>query len=662
MKHVCALAAIVLCGSATSGQAQAIASSTRDAVFDLSLEQLMEIPITSVSRRQTPLSRSAAAVAVITHDDIRRLGITSLPEALRLVPGLEVARINAHSWAIGARGFNGQFSDKLLVLLDGRILYEARFPGVFWDAQDVVLEDIDRIEVIRGPGATLWGANAVNGVINIITKTSAETSGALVSTAIGSDERPTTSVRYGGAFGRDVTYRVHGKVSNRTGLVDADSPTALDGWQARRGGARAEWTNHARDRLTLQSDVFSIRGHDLQARPLLTRPFTATSREAFSSDGGNVLGRWQRQLSTTSDVAVQGYYATSAYRQGGALSTDDLTDVELTHRFSPRARHDVVWGAGYRDRRGAFSTVPGEAHPFARRLQTAFVQDEITLVADRLFLTAGSKLEHHSDAGVSVDPSVRALWVAHHAHTIWGAVSRAVRTPDLFELGGRHPVSAFQRGPASPVILVSLTGQPGLVPESVVAYEMGYRTTPARTISLEVATFYNTYRDLIGFIPGEPTFTVHPITPYLALPLNATNTGGARSFGYELSAHWNPTAVWRLSPSYTYVDPPALADTTEVANAAHRVTLLSSVTLPRRVELNAAAYHVSALRGTAIPAYTRLDVGVTWQPNPCIELGVWGQNLTDARHVEYFGASTTRLEAVKRSVVAQITWRAFARP
>ncbi len=653
-----AAATLVLCCTAALAAQDATPTRKRDALFDLTLEQLMELPVTSVSRKETPLSRSAAAVAVITADDIRRLGITSLPEALRLVPGLEVARIGSHSWAIAARGFNSQFSDKLLVLLDGRILSEARFPGVYWDAQDVVLEDIERIEVIRGPGATLWGNNAVNGVINIISKTPAAAQGVLVSTAFGSEERPTTSVRYGGAIGNGITYRVHGKVANRTGLADVDGARAPDAWDARRLGARIDWTANARDSVTVQSDGYRLAGRESLTRPLLAPPFSQTLNEAFSSQSANVLGRWRRQLSSSSDLAVQAYYADSKHHEIEGTAHDHLADIELVHRFAPLAGHDVVWGAGYRRRQNLLlSTVGSYDTPnHTRHLQTAFIQDEIALVPDRFHLTLGSKLEHNSDTGLSANPSVRAVWMPQASHTVWGAVSRAVRTPDLFELGANQPIAAFLAGPTGPVIQLSLKGQPDLEPESVVAYELGYRTTPVPALTMELAAFYNRYDSLIGFVEGEPTFRLQPV-PHVSQPLIASNTGAGRTVGYEASARWAPTSFWRLSPAYTYLRQPGHADLFEFDSPTHRASIVSSLTLPRQVEINAAVYRVGTLEGAGIPAYTRADLGATWRPISNLELGIWGQNLAGDRHVEFFGPRTTLLEAVKRTVVVQVTWR-----
>jgi iron complex outermembrane receptor protein len=662
MKILTSVAALLLCGSLVHAADDDPAQpnpARRGSLTELSLEQLMETPITSVSRKETTLARSAAAVAVITSEDIRRYGLTSLPEALRLVPGLDVARIGAHSWAIAARGFNSQYSDKLLVLLDGRILYEARFPGVYWDVQDVVLEDVERIEVIRGPGATLWGANAVNGVINIITKAPEQAQGALVSTSFGSEDRPTTSVRFGGRAGDAVTYRVQGKLAHRSGLAMSDGASESSGWDARRLGGRVDWTRGSRDHVSVQSDAHGVDGREPITRPILVAPFAQTSEEAFESRGAHVLGRWQRQLSPTSDFTLQAYHARSTIVESLGPSRDWLADVELTHRFAPLARHDVVWGTSYRQRRTQTPLDTGfvSRPESTRHLQTAFVQDEITLVPERLLLTIGSKFEHNSDTGASTSPNVRALWRPHAAHTVWGAVSRAVRTPDYVELDAHRAVVALETSPGGPPLLLTLAGSRALENERLVAYEAGYRTTPSPSVSIELAAFHNEYRGLIDFQATEaPAFVPTPV-PHLSQVLVAGNYAGGPTRGFEISGRWEPTSFWRVSPSLTYLRHSAERTLFKFDSRSRYGSVLSTVSLPQDVDLSVALHRFGALERAAIPAYTRLDVGATWQATPHLELGFWAQNLTDDRHVEFVPLRTTEREAVRRGFVASVTWR-----
>jgi iron complex outermembrane recepter protein len=659
----CALIVVAIISTPTVATAAGAEDHSTRRIIDLSLEELMSMPVISVGKKETSLGDSPAAIAVITAEEIGRLGITSLPEALRLVPGLEVARINAHSWAISARGFTGQHSDKLLVLIDGRIIYESRFPGVYWDVQDLVLEDLDRIEVIRGPGATLWGANAVNGVINIITKRASDTPGPMASVSYGGEEHPTASARYGGSFGSSLHYRVFGKYAERAPLVREDGGEAADSWMARRGGFRLDWEPaRANDTLTIQGDYHVVDGDEYFTRPQLTPPFSRTLNSTFESHGVNILGRWTRSFSSSSSLSMQAYYADSLYEDSDSGAHDHLADFEVQHRFRPAPRHDVVWGAGYRRRENVFAQQSRGIRwdePVQRRyLQTAFVQDEISLVANVFHVTVGSKFEHNTTTGFSVAPSVRALWMPDSSQTVWGAVSQAFRTPDLFELGARLDVAAFQQGPNGPLVQVSIFGQPDLDPERLVAYELGYRAEPFATLSFDVATFYNRYDDLIEEAAGTPRFETSPAPAHLLIPLVSGNLAGARAFGVEASAQWRPARFWRVAPTYVYFDfPPMPGDNVGFDSPAHRFSVQSYLTLPKELELNGAAYYVGRLPSAKIDAYTRVDLGLVWRPAGAFELGIWGQNLLEARHVEFFAQTTPVREAVKRGVVAQITWR-----
>ncbi|MGH9309347.1 MAG: TonB-dependent receptor plug domain-containing protein [Vicinamibacterales bacterium] len=631
-------------------------------ITDLSLEELMNMRVTSVSKKEASLRESPAAIAVITQDDVRRLGITSLPEALRLVPGVEVARINSHSWAISARGFTGQYSDKLLVLIDGRIIYESRFPGVYWDVQDLVLEDLDRIEVIRGPGATLWGANAVNGVINIITKRPADTQGTMVSLAAGSEDQPATSVRYGGSLGPNASYRVYGRFVKRNGLAAADDRVASDAWDATRGGLRAQWDGNGTDVLSLQSDFHHVDGREYTSGPLLRPPFVQSFNLEFENIGAHALGRWRRELSGGGNFSLQAYYASSAYSDQNGNDVDDgLFDLEFQHQFTPWRRHDVVWGAGYRRRTSVFPEqsrgILWEKPRHTRTLQTAFVQDEMAIVPGRFSVTLGSKFEHNTQGGFSLQPSARAAWTPRGSQTMWAAISRAIRTPDLFESGARLNLSAFPTGPQGPVMVVAMFGEPNLDPERLTAYEAGYRAEPARQLSIEIAAFYNDYRGLIDFLPGTPMFEAAPQPAHLLLPLRATNTGGGVGRGIEVSAQWKPLAFWRLAPNYTYLHVPFLDDSREFGSPTHRAGLISYLSLPKRFEVNAAAYYVGKLEPSGIPAYGRADIGLTWRPSGAVEFGVWGQNLLKAQHPEFHQLSAPEPQMVKRGLVAHMTWR-----
>jgi len=620
----------------------------------------MNETVTSVSKKETKVSQSPAAVGVITRDDIRRLGITSIPEALRLVPGVEVARISSHKWAVSARGFNGQFADKLLVLVDGRTIYESSFPGVLWDIQDLVLEDLDRIEVIRGPGATLWGANAVNGVINIITRDTKETHGALISTSVGSEDRPATSFRYGGQLGQSLHYRAYGKYFNRTGLVDRNGDPTPDDREARRAGLRMDWTPSEENKFTVESDFHNTDAGETSAVASLAAPFLRAVNVNNYNRGQSILGRWRRTLSETSDLTVQSYYTHSNYVDSSNLTNDDMLDFEFQHHLSWRSRHDIVWGGNYRHRSSAFTplfdNLSYTRQSYASNLFTGFLQDEIALAPNRFHLILGAKFEHNTYTGTGVHPSARLLWTPRRTQTMWAAVSRALRTPDLFELYGRYNLSVFQPALQSPLFQVALLGTPGLTQEKLTAYELGYRIEPAKELSIDATAFYNVYDDLIDFLPGAPRFEVAPGPPHMLLPQNAANHKGGRSQGAEFEVQWKPAKFWKLASNYSFLHLRFLDGSLEFDSPTHRAHVRSYFTLPKNLEFNNAFYYAGRLRTMQIPAYLRADAGLTWQATKSLEFGVWGQNLLDDQHPEMVGLTTALRTEVRRSVIARVTW------
>ena len=388
--RVCALvlATLLWCAALAHGEED----QPHRSVFQLSLEQLMDAEVTSVSKKQERLLNAASAIYVITQEDIRRSGFTSIPEALRMVPGVDVARIDGNKWAISIRGFNGQFSNKLLVLIDGRTVYTTTFSGVFWDIQDTLLEDVDRIEVIRGPGATLWGANAVNGVINIITKTASDTQGALVTAGGGTEEHVFTGVRYGGMLGRDATYRVYGKYFDRSPMVDSQGNPADDGWDQGRGGFRLDWQAVPRGHLMVQGDFYDGGANQTALMPILTPPYQISEGGSIHVRGGDILGRWTYAFSDRSDVAVQAYYDRDDRNAPEVDQTVQTGDLDLQHHFRLGSSHDVVWGLGYRviqdeaTNAAIVSLIPNRR---TYQLFSAFVQDEVPLIAQRLRLTVG---------------------------------------------------------------------------------------------------------------------------------------------------------------------------------------------------------------------------------------------------------------------------------
>ena len=634
---------------------------------NLTLDQLVNIQVTSVSKKETPLNQSPAAISVITQDDIRRSGLNSIPELLRLVPGMDVAQINASEWAVSARGFNGQYSDKLLVLIDGRSVYNPVFAGVRWDVQDLVLEDLERIEVIRGPGATLWGANAVNGVVNIITKSAKETQGALVSTSFGTQEQPSTSVRYGGQLASNLYYRVYAKYVNQDGFVDSTGHETRDDWNTMRAGLRLDWEATEGDRLTLQGDYYRGEFGQMTELPILTTPFATNFTAINDNKGGNVLSRWTHTFSDTSELTLQAYYDHTSGTDADYTGIVDTYDVDLQHRFDLGNRQTIVWGTSYRYSRicdSPSSFINWTEATSRDELFTAFAQDDITIVEDRLHLTLGSKFEHNDDTGFEIEPSARLLWTPKENQTVWVAVSRAVRTPSDLERDSIYNVSAFQTAPGNPPTLVQVSGSSSFHSEGLLAYELGYRIEPTRKLSLDVTAFYNVYNSLNKIDPaGAPSFVASP-TPHIVVPETFDNGLYGQTYGTEISVQWSPMDDWKLSGSYSLLEMHLRPDSSAQADSPrHQVQLHSYVNLPHDLELNTSAYFVSQINPSSssirlpVSSYVRLDLGLTWHPCRSVEIGIWGQNLLSDHHPETASSRTTFQTEIPRSVVGKFAWR-----
>jgi len=621
--------------------------------------------VTSVSKKEQKLSEAAAAIDVITQDDIRRSGATSIPEALRVVPGLQVARLDANKWAVSARGFNGRFANKLLVLIDGRSVYTPLFSGVWWDAQNVLLEDIARIEVIRGPGATLWGANAVNGVINIITKDAKDTQGGLVTIGHGTEERGFGEFRYGGTLGDNAHYRVYARYFDRERSVAASGDYGADEWDVAQGGLRVDWEVSDSDSLTLQGDIHSGTVGERQTMASLSPPYEQTFDNDDDVAGGNILGRWNHTFSDTSGMSFQLYYDRSDRDHMIIGEVRDTFDLDFQHRFALDDRHEIVWGLGYRLSRDDIDnsfTLSFDPDSRNDQLLSAFVQDEITLIEDQLKLTPGAKLEHNDYTGFEFQPSARLLWMPHEKHTVWAAVSRAVRTPSRVESYGR--VNRYVLPPAT---LMSMFGDRDFDSEELLAHELGYRVQPMDRLSLDIATFYNIYENLRTVELGTPFPETSPAPPHLVVPLFADNKMDGETYGIEVAADWRPLDWWRLEAGYTYLQvvlhldddsTDTLSEGAEGESPHNQFSLRSSMDLPRNLELDSCLRYVDNLPGLGVDSYLTLDVRLGWKPTENLELFVVGQNLLDSHHAEFestfFGVHATEVE---HSVYAGLTWR-----
>ena len=616
----------------------------------LTLEELMRIEVTTVGRRPQPVADVASAIHVITQDDIRRSGVTSIPEALRLAPGVQVARLDAHDWAVSARGFNDLFANKLLVLQDGRTLYTPLFSGTFWDVQDTALEDIERIEVVRGPGATLWGANAVNGVINIITKHTKDTQGVLASGGAGTEERGFGTVRYGGKISDDVHYRVFGKYADHDDSVLPNGDEAHDSWQMGRGGFRMDWGPSDVNDFLLLGEWYAGRALQVYTVPTLTGPVGAPDDNHMR--GGYVLGRWAHNISAESDFRMQVYYDRNERDTLVFKEQRDTADLDIQQHFPIGTRNDVMWGAGYRishDDIPATQLLKFSPKERTINLFSSFVQDEITLVADCLRLAIGTKFEHNDFTGFEVQPSGRIVWTPTEDQSMWAAISRAVRTPSRAEAD----VTLFQPLPTGQT--ATLLGSDRFESEKLIGYEVGYRVQIHSRVSFDLAAYYNDYDDLR---------TIEPIGP---LTFAARNRLEGETYGTEIAPRVKLADWWQMSGGYTYLQiqlhrrsnsADLLAETDEGKSPHHQFFVRSAMDFPRHVELDATIRYVDSLPALHVPSYLVLDTRLGWRPCSHLELALVGQNLLDAQHQEFARSLIqTQITEVEHSIYGKITWR-----
>jgi iron complex outermembrane receptor protein len=644
-------------------------------VTSLSVEDLMTLQVTSVSKRTQKLGDAAAAVFVITQDDIRRSGAANIPEALRMVPGIQVARIDENKWAIGSRGFNGRFDNKLLVLIDGRSVYTPLFSGVYWNVQDVMLEDVDRIEVIRGPGATLWGANAVDGVINIITKPAQSTQSALVTAGAGTEERAAGSVRYGGKLNQDTFYRAYAKYFNFGPSVYPSSEIgAHDGWDSLRGGFRTDWTPVGANSLTLQGDIHRSNFGETLSVPSLTAPYSSTFPNTGSFNGGNVLGRWNHAFDRSS-TSVQMYYdQTDTSDHSLFVDHQKIFDIDFQQGFHAAAGHEFVWGLGYRaihDANGSSFSVSLQPASLALNQFSAFAQDEISLFDKRFRITLGSKLEHNGFTGFEVEPNARLMWTLNSKQSVWTAVSRAVRTPALTEEGLRLNSAVIPPGtPSNPTPfpgVIAVFGSPNFRSEDLLAYELGYRVQLASNFSADIATFYNRYTHLRTAEPGAPSLEGSPIPTDIVIPFVAGNKMGGGTYGSEIFTDWRVMPKWRLLTSYSYLqmdiqkDSTSLDPTADIPNGSsprHQLYVRSSIDLPKHWEHDFVVRYVDRLPGINIPSYYSLDTHISWKASATMELSIGSENLLNRKHLEFVpDFINTSPTEVRRTVYGSITWR-----
>jgi len=623
----------------------------------LSLEELMEVEVTSVSRRPERLLDAPAAVQVVTGEDIRRSGATTIADALRLATNLDVAQENSHEWVISARGFSSDVGNKLLVMMDGRTLYTPLFSGVFWDRQDYLLDDIDRIESISGPGGTLWGANAVNGVINITTKSAKDTQGLYVEAGGGVNPRGMIGGRYGAEITPGVFMRVYGKYADRDEEAFADNTGAHDNWEMGQGGFRVDVIPESNDTVTIQGDIYKNESS-----------LVAGGRAEVW--GGNVLGRWTRTFSEESNLSLQVYYdhtdltlptPPAIFAPAGVFGDRlDTYDIDFQHRFKAAEIHDVVWGFGYRYTRDRVTNSPGIAFFPAnlnQSLYSGFVQDEIRLHED-VTLTLGTKVEHTPYTGFEYEPSARLLWTPDDRQSVWGAISRAVRTPSRIDREISQPAPGF--------LIVILEGGRNFKSETLIAYELGYRLQLNERLGGSISTFYNVYDDI------RSTSTSPPGPPLnLPFPFFFENNLEGETYGYELNVNFQATDWWLLRASMRVLgeDIDVKRGRFDFNNALNetndskaQVSLRSSLQITQTVDFETRLRWVdkrtmnNAGVAAKVPPYYEMDARLGWDIEGPLELSLVGRNLLHKRHPEFGVPGATRVE-IERAVYGKIIWR-----
>lgn len=613
-----------------------LAMASTDDFLELSLESLMDIEVTSVSKRSEKLSAAAASIFVLTGEELKRSGARNFPEALRLVPGLFVAQTDGHTWVVTARGFGSTLADKLEVLLDGRSLYTPLFSGVFWEAQDTFFADVERIEVIRGPGAALWGANAVNGVINIVTKSTADTLGAKLEVAGGGGNlQSAAAVRYGFKIGDKAQARVYAKQQHFDDPETATGSSTEDGYKHKQWGFRSDWQINDQQQLTVQGDQYD---------GAINSP--AAEEESYS--GYNLLARWQRQLPNGGQYQLQAYFDRTDRKNPGIFAEDrETSDIEFQHSFSVGEKQQWVWGAGYRRSEdkitnSAFVQFLPEQRDIER--WSVFVQNQIALAPETLQLTMGIKVEDNDFTGVEVQPSVRLAWTPDDKRTVWTSLSRSVRTPN------RLDDDILIASGASPTFFIA--GNREFESEEVITLELGYRRSLSEKLSLDSTMFYNDYDQMRGVdYTGSP-----PLNPRIE------NTREGSGKGIEVMLHYTASPNWAmylggsffdldLDSKEGFIDPGA---SNEDENDPRLQSFFRSVWQSGRLSWDGTLRHVDSIEDQGTPSYTELDMRLAWRFDKGLELALVGANLLHDEHVEYGNEQTGT--HIQRSVHATATW------
>ena len=642
------------------------AQRTAQQLKSLTLEQLGNLEVTTQSKEPTEVWNTPAAIYVLTSEDIRRSGVTNIPDALRLIPGVNVARVNgSRNWVVAIRGFGDQFSKYVLVLIDGRSVYSPLFGGVWWTVNNVMLENIDRIEVIRGPGGTIWGADAVNGIINIITRHSQETEGTLLSTGGGNVDQNTEDLRYGSKH-NDWTWRTNAFGFVRSAEYHQDGQPNYDWSRFAQVGFRTDRTKGTGE-FTFQGDAYWGKFGDAQSLSTYVPPSAHVSFKSTNVSGGDLRTRWRRQFGNGSDMYLQAFWSHD-HRLGSNFGEDrDTYDVDFLHRLAGTESQQFTYGLGVRLSPSQISqTIPTAT--FTPRHETdgiysAFLQEELKLVPNRLSLILGSKLEHNNYTGFEYQPSGRLLFTPTQKFSAWASIARAVRTPDRIDEDIQVDVFAV----ASPLIFARVIGNHNLIAERLIAYEGGFRTLLNPRLYISAAAFHNSYRNLIA--QGGLTLAPAPMPPFppstILFTLQFTNGIQGATNGVEIAPDWQATSFWRIRSGYSFLavdlkDEQGFTDTVTLKNLrgsspTHQAFLQSELNLPHHFEFDQDFRYVDSLPAQSVRAYTTADARIGWTPAKSLSISVTGQNLFQPHHAE-FGIDPPPKVLIERGVYARLVW------
>ncbi len=622
--------------------------------FELSLQQLADIQVTSVAKKSQSISMAASSVYVLTEQDIRRSGVTTIADALRLVPGVQVAKLDANKWAISIRGFNDVFSNKLLILMDGRTVYTPFFAGVYWDSVDTVLQNIDRIEVIRGPGGTLWGANAVNGVINIISKKATETPGLFVSALAGNEETGQLNISYGDQIDKNVAYRLYAK-----GFEKDAAENGEDDWRMGRVGFRVDGQMNNQHRYMLQSEIYQAVEGERAVSDSDLAPFGnyASDTDVF---GAHFLLRWDGELDSGDKISFQSYYDRTERTYFFVGERRHTFDVDFQHRFQLFQKQEWVWGGGFRyitDEINAGTLISVTPDSRTDRIYSAFLQDEISLIDKQLVLTLGSKFEHNAYTGFEYQPSARLLWKPLEKHSLWASVSRAVRVPSRVEADAE-----ILRARIPGIRFLKIQGNRDMDAEELLAYEWGYRYID-NTFNVDLGFFYNDYTHL-------RTVERKPLTAAGDIPLHIENQLTGESYGFEFTSSWQVNESWRLVAGYSLLQIqlhllPSSTDTTEEADEGdsphHQMNFSSYWQVSENWQFDTHLRYVDTVKAVdsikdkeSVKAYVAVDGRIAWQADERLSVSLVGQNLL-GKHREFRGSTVeTQATDVEPSVYFKI--------